>query len=298
MRSRALRALVLGLVLLAGLEGSASPNPPPGFLDAYPWQMSDDRFGGFSGLEIANNGLDFVALSDRGGFTRGRIARDAEGRIVSVQAEPVRLLLDNGDQPLKPQRADSEGLALAEDGTAYVSFEGAARVLRYRDIAGSAENLPVAAAFRTLQPNSALEALAIGPDGALYSLPERSGRSDNPFPLYRLRGDTWDEPFYITRKGGFLPVGADVGPDGRLYVLERDFRGLSGFASRIRRFDLNATGVVAGETLFATPVGLHDNLEGLSIWRDARGVLVASMVSDDNFNFFLRTEIVEYHLPD
>lgn len=298
MRSSAFRALALGIVLLSGLEGSASPSPPPGFFGAYPWRMPDYRFGGLSGLEVANNGLDFIVLLDRGAFTRGHITRDTEGRIVSVQAEPIRLLRDNGDQPLKPQRADSEGLALAEDGTAYVSFEGVARVLRYRDIAGSAENLPVAEAFRTLQRNAALEALAIGPDGALYTLPERTGSEDNPFPLYRLRGDAWDEAFQIERKGGFLPVGADVGPDGRLYLLERDLRGLSGFASRVRRFDLNAVGVVAGETLFETPVGLHDNLEGLSIWRDGKGTLVATMVSDDNFNIFLRTEIVEYHLPD
>lgn len=298
MRSCAFRAVGLCLVLFSGLESSASPKPPPGLLDVYPWNMPEDRFGGFSGLEVSDNGIDFIALSDRGAFTRGQFQRTQEGRITAVTAEPMQLLHDNGVKPLRPERADSEGLALAADGTIYVSFEGAARVLRYKDIAGSAENLPVAPAFRGLQPNASLEALAIGPDGALFSLPERSGRQDNPFPIYRLRGQTWDVPFQVSRIGGFLPVGADVGPDGKLYLLERDFRGLSGFASRIRRFDLDSGAVVPGETLFETPAGLHDNLEGISIWRDAKGSLVASMISDDNFNFFLRTEIVEYRLPD
>ncbi len=298
MRSRAFCAVALGVVLLSGLEGSASPSPPPGFLNAFSWRMPDDRFGGFSGLELAGNGIDFIAISDRGAFTLGQISRDETGRITQVSAAPMRLLLGNGTQPLQPKRADSEGLALAEDGTVYISFEGAARVLRYRDIAGSAENLPEAAAFRTMQPNSALEALAIGPDGSLYTLPERSGGNDTPFPVYRLQGETWDVPFRMTRKPGFLPVAADFGPDGMLYVLERDFRGLSGFASRLRRLDPDARDTAEGETLLETPVGLHDNLEGLSIWRDTEGRLVASMVSDDNFNLFLRTEIVKYHLPD
>lgn len=40
-------------------------------------------------------------------------------------------------------------------------------------------------------------------------------------------------------------------------------------------------------------VGRHDNLEGLSVWQDAQGVRL-TMVSDDNFMFFQRTEFVEY----
>ena len=51
-------------------------------------------------------------------------------------------------------------------------------------------------------------------------------------------------------------------------------------------------------TLLETPRGLYDNLEGLSIWRDGAGHITATMVSDDNFSFFLRTQIVEYRLPD
>jgi hypothetical protein len=43
--------------------------------------------------------------------------------------------------------------------------------------------------------------------------------------------------------------------------------------------------------------GTHDNLEGLDVWADAEG-LRATMISDDNFRFFQRTEIVDYRLPD
>lgn len=286
------------MVLIAGLEGSASPTPPPGFLNTWAWSMEDPRFGGLSGLEIAENGLDFILLSDRGAITSGQLSRDAQGHITAVSAQPFQLLKAHGLAVLQAARADSEGLALAPDGSVFVSFEGAARVLHYPRLGGSAENLPVAPDFRRMQLNAALEALAIAPDGMLYTLPEQTAQHDQPFPVYRFRNDQWENKLTIPREGSFLPVGADFGPDGRFYLLERDFRGLSGFASRLRRFTLTDAGFVDAKTLLETPVGLHDNLESVSIWRDAAGHLTASMVSDDNFNLLLRTEIAEYRLPD
>lgn len=298
MRKRAFLAIAAGMVLIAGLEGSASPTPPPGFLDAWTWSMDDARFGGLSGLEIAENGLDFIVLSDRGAITSGQLSRDAQGRITAISAQPFQLLKAHGTAALLAARADSEGLALAPDGSVFVSFEGAARVLHYPRLGGSAENLPVAPDFRHMPLNAALEALAIAPDGTLYTLPEQTAQQDQPFPVYRFRNDQWENTLTIPREGSFLPVGADFGPDGRFYLLERDFRGLSGFASRLRRFTLTDAGFADAKTLLETPVGLHDNLESVSIWRDAAGHLTASMISDDNFNLLLRTEIAEYRLPD
>jgi len=40
------------------------------------------------------------------------------------------------------------------------------------------------------------------------------------------------------------------------------------------------------------------NLQGMSIWRDATGQLIATMISGDNFLSLQRTEIVEISLPD
>ena len=36
---------------------------------------------------------------------------------------------------------------------------------------------------------------------------------------------------------------ADFGPDGQLYLLERDFGWLAGFATRVRRFTLGPDGL-------------------------------------------------------
>lgn len=301
MRRRSQRALTAGLVLILALgpEGSATPGPNPGHVASFRWAMpGDPLFGGLSGIEITADGSGLVALSDRGTWTRGTIRRDTAGRIVAVEAGPMRYLKGKGRAPLQRARSDSEGLAIAADGTMYVSFEGAARVLRYRRPGGSAENLPVPPAFRRMQGNGALEALAVDAEGTLYTLPERSGSTTRPFPVYRFRNGEWDQPFAIPRLDSFLPVGADIGPDGRFYLLERQFRGLLGFASRVRRFSIDGDSLGPGELLVQTSAGTHDNLEGISVWRDAAGRLTLSMVSDDNFKFFLRTEIVEYRVPD
>lgn len=298
MRRRAFLAVSLGVVLLGGLQGSAAPTPQPGFLGKRVWSMPDDPlFGGFSAIHVSADGKTFTALSDRGGYLTGIFTRDEKGRIKGISASRVALLKGLGEEPLAHGRNDSEGMAVAADGTTYISFEGAARVLRYRRLDGSAENLPEHPDFARMQRNSALETLAIDRQGVLYTIPERSGGERKPFPVYRFRKGVWDKELSISRSGGFLVVDADVGPDGRLYVLERRFLGLAGFGSRLRRFEIGKT-LHAEEVLIETASGLYDNLEGLSVWRDGDGHLTATMISDDNFSPLLVTSIVEYRLPD
>lgn len=287
-----------GAFLVLGLQGSASQTLPDGLVGAFPWRMDDPNFGGLSAIEVADDGSSFLALSDRGAWTRGQITRDAAGRIIAVDARPMRFLRGRFEAPLDDGRNDSEGLAVAADGTLYVSFENIARVLRYDTIDGPAQNLISPREFGRMQRNSALEALAIGPDGTLYTLPERSGELNRPFPVWRYRDGVWDQPFGLRRDGGYLAVGADFGPDGRLYLLERELHGLAGFSSRVRSFAVSDTALSDERTDLKTQPGQHDNLEGISVWRGPDGAIWLTMVADDNFKFFQSTEIVEYRLAD
>lgn len=259
------------------------------FVGAFHWFESHDDFGGFSAIDVQTNGTRFLTLSDRGAFVTGQLQRQ-DGKIVGVTADPaIQMRIDLGPN----DRLDSEGLAVAADGQIYVSFEHRHGLRAFADIHNKAGPLFGSPAFSLMQTNSSLEALAIGPDGALYTLPERSGRAIRPFPVYRFKDGQWTQPFDIPRRGAFLMVGADIGPDGRLYLLERDFTGF-GFRSRVRRFDLTGG---AEKLILQTSVGTHDNLEGISVWRAPDGLRV-TMISDDNFRFFQRTEIVEYRLTD
>lgn len=262
------------------------------FLGSYEWRVENPRFGGFSAIEVTADGAGFIALSDRGAFANGTFERE-NGRIVGIELDAIRPLFIGNRVPLRGEDGDSEGLAIGDDGVIHVSFESIHGLRTFAGVDQPASDLITSTAFTDLQLNSSLEALAIGRDGALYTMPERSGLATRPFPVFRFKDGIWDQPFKLPRRGAFLLSGADIGPDGMLYVLERDFVGI-GFRSRIRRFDLLGQ---SEELILETGVRTHDNLEGISVWQDDGGLRM-TLISDDNFRRLQRTEFVEYRLTD
>ena len=295
MRRRAVLGLIAGgaLALRAGAAGDAGAV----WRGRFDWHDPRPGFGGISAIDLAAGGRGFTALTDRGQFLTGRLVRDGAGRVAAVEEVAFFPMRDPEGQPLRRERADAEGLAVAPDGRLYVSFEGrgGGRVWSYADVHAPAEPLPRHDDFRRMEPNGALEALAIDAAGALHTLPEFPW--GGVYPLYRFRaGQGWRRVAALPAPDDFRAVSADFGPDGRFYLLERRFRLPLRFAARLRRFRPGDWG--AGEVLLETPLRQHDNLEALSVRRDTWGRLRATMVSDDNFLPFQRTEIVEYLLPD
>ncbi len=298
MPSRIAIALVTVALLSVGFVTLADEHGPAEYVGSYRWRSDDPAFGGFSGLEVSADGAQFWAVTDKGVLAVGRLERDAAGRISQVTPFVPVPLLDYQDIPIGGAWKDAEGLALAPDGTLFVSFEILHRVWKY-DAAGTFRG-PAGdrKVFSDLQNNSSLEPLAIDDDGVLLTLPERSGVLTRPFPVYRFRGGHWEQPYGLVRRPPFLPTGADFGPDGKLYLLERHFNGVFGFQSRVRRFTVTPDGLSDEETLLETLTGQHDNLEGIAVWRDEAGDIRLTMISDDNFRAFQRTEFVEYRLKE
>lgn len=285
------------ILLLSGFQGSAAPRDPDGFMGKYVWSMPDKDFGGFSGIEVLDDGRNFVALTDKAMFVTGRFQRDAMGHVIGVKAGAIRPLIGaKSGKHLSDRRADSEGLAIAADGSAFVSFENRTRVARLQLDTGVVRDIDGHRDFHDLPRNGSLEALAIAEDGTLFAVPEDPPGPD--LPVYVWRDEGWQEKLFLPKRGNFAPVAADIGPDGRFYLLERDFQGIGGFSNRLRRFDLTESGFAGETTLIVTPSARYDNLEGLSIWRDVAGGLRATMISDDNFFFLQQTQIVEFALPD
>ena len=259
-------------------------------IDSYHWRSDDPTFGGISAVEVTGDGTGFFALSDRARILTGEIVRDGDG-IADVRIATSLPLSQSDGGTLSRDQSDSEGLALLADGRLFASFEWRHGVRMIDPATGRVGPLLTSPLFDGMQDNSSLEALAVDAEGALYTLPERSGQVGRPFPGYRLSGETWQVAFAIPRRDAFLPVGADIGPDGLFYLLERDFVGI-GFRSRVRRFALDGSGEV---TLLETALLAHDNLEGISVWQDTGGLRM-TLVSDDNFRSLQRTQIVEYRL--
>ncbi len=262
---------------------------------SFTWSEAVEGFGGFSSIEVSGNGTSFLATTDKGLFGEGVFVR-RRGRIVGVDNAKFRPILDTDGAPLISYRTDAEGLAVLGERDIFVSFEGQHVIRRFTAFDGPSEVLKMPNWVRNLQANSALEALAIDKDGVIYTMPERSGRLDRPFPVWRNRQGVWDSKLTISRSNGFLVVGADFGPDGRLYVLERFFNGVSAFATRIRSFEVGAEALSDEKVLLSTTTGTHDNLEGMSVWQNDAGNIRVTLISDDNFRFLQRTEFVEYRL--
>lgn len=295
-RSRALGVILSTLLIAAGAP--SAPAVTMEYVGTYVWSRSEPSFGGFSGIEISADGSQFHALSDRSHIYWGSVERDSQGVIRGMDVAGNARLRDSKGAPLKPgNRGDSEGLALSGDGTIWVSFEGLDRLARYDDPDLAAHRLPVPPEDLPFRVNTGMEALAIRDDGMLVALPEESAGEEEPFPILTLKDGEWGQMGAIRRDPRWLMVGADFGPDGWLYLLERDFRGVLGFASRVRRVQLTENGPSDEQILLETRHLQYDNLEGISVWHDGQGIRI-TMISDDNFLMLQRTELVEYRLRD
>jgi len=299
MRKRTFLAVIAAGAAIIGMNTTASDLAGVEHLGSFRWRSEEPLFGGFSGLDIADDGVTFWTVSDDGLSTKGHLDRDgADGPIIGVSGTDFMRLQAIRGGAVENIDNDAEGLAVDGNGQIFVSFEGFHRVRSYADFSSLAGFIPEHPDFRQMQNNSSLEALAIDRDGTLYTLPERSGHLARPFPVYRFHNGVWDQPFSIPRRGSFLPVGADIGPDGNFYLLERHLNGIFGFQTRVRRFDLGNDGLTDEQQLLETSSGTHDNLEGIAVWQDSSGHIRLTMISDDNFRAFQRTEIVEYRVTE
>jgi len=265
------------------------------YLGSFPWDMDKPWFGGWSGIELSADGQNMTAITDRGYILGAGITREGD-RITAVTPRQAWHLKASTGAYLTPKITDSEGLAIAPDGMIHISFEGVTRVSRYSRPAVSARVLRHHKAFRGFPKNKSLEALAIDHRERLFAIPEHLV-NDTEIRVFVLDGTVWSTPFTLNGSNGFLPVGADFGPDGRLYLLERAWSVL-GFRARVRRWDVDGDQPHNEQLLLQTRTGTHDNLEGLAVWRDEQGRTRLTMVADDNFKPFQRTELVEYALQE
>lgn len=191
--------------------------------------------------------------------------------------------------------SDGEGLTTLRDGRFAVFFERSSKILIYGDNSNPTR-IDLPPNVNALTENRGVEALALDLEGRLIAIPEPVPKQAPGVPVWRQTENGWDIIGHINRSLGFQPVGADIGPGGRLYVLERAFP-LVGFQSQIRAFLPNGFDP-EGDVIWTTPLRAFDNLEGLSVWEDGDGPLRFTMISDDNNLDIQETQFVEFRLTD
>ena len=264
------------------------------------------EFGGLSSLNMAPDGANFLAASDRGWWLRGRITY-AGTRPTGITAAEMAPMLGPDGRTLASRRwYDTE--AMARDGnTIYVGIERVHRIVRFdfgKDgLLARGRPIEVPAAFRSFPSNGSVEALAFVPrgvplGGSLIAIAER-GRDRNGDHLAFLIGGPRPGPFTIKRRNDYDVSDATALPNGDLVVLERKFGWTTGLFIRIRRVaiaEIAPGALVDGPVLLEADLGYQiDNMEGISMHRSGSET-VLTMISDDNFSVLQRTLLLQFSL--
>ncbi|MEM6944333.1 MAG: esterase-like activity of phytase family protein [Pseudomonadota bacterium] len=282
------------------------------------WELTSSHpaFGGLSGLLIEPTdedaeGAPFIAVSDRGTLLKARYRPDAETRpLTEARLTP---LVDEAGEALSGRHADAEALARVDE-TLLVSFERDHRILGYR--AGRVV-VRVDTPFRGLANNGGLEALTAIPSdpnpdlgagstsGSVIAIGEEPVGGASPVFLFEGGLNAQSTP--LRRDLRLAPphrvTAADIGPDGRLYILRRHYDPSVGVSILVEALPLPAILAPDGPTrpeplaAFGSDSGI-DNMEGIAAWRHADGTTRLTLLADDNFNASQRTLLVEMVLAE
>ncbi len=261
------------------------------------WVLKGDRpeFGGLSGLLIRGGKL--FAVSDRGWWLGADIS-DIAGEPVLTNAR-MAPILDPQGRAYDKSGGDAEGLAwdVTAEGVdrLAISFERDHRIMRLG--ADGTVSDPIAPEiFDRLHRNRGIEALAQLPGGGLIALAE--GRDGDFAPVFVLRPDGGIVEAGLHMTWLHSVTGADLGPDGKLYLLLREYSALFGISIRVMRYSLAGDGVPvpeSAETLAAYEAASGiDNMEGIALEARPDGPTRLWLISDDNFRGTQRTVLVAF----
>ena len=265
------------------------------------WENPSPQFGGLSGILIENTGTQIIAASDRGTLFTATLSRDAQGNITQITNVSEHAIQLPKGGPVDRFKGDIEGLSRLTDGQLALSFEGYARIMTMRDLDADTAWTHRWDRFESYFNNSAFEGLATLPDGRLMVFVEKRGR----YGMGRayVRSDTgWTGPHLVPVTPRYKITGADIGPDGCLYTVERRFNLFAGIEYRVMR-NWQTGGLWSAEaewqseTLYISAQGQDGNGEGISVWQDKDGLRI-SLITDDGFLPLPHTQLVELQVSE
>lgn len=264
-------------------------------------------FGGISSLHMEPDGAHFLAVTDRGSWLRGRIVYQ-DGRPAGVADAELAPILGPDGTPLAAQKwFDAESLT-ERDGLFYVGIERVNQIVRFdirrHGLKARGAPLPVPPDFSTLTFNKSLECLAAPANGMAHAgelivVTEESLDGAGNLRAFVLKGSNATR-FSVKRSDDFAVSDCTILPPGDLLLLERRFSVARGVAMRIRRVPLAAIqegAIVDGSPLIEADLAYQvDNMEGISVHRNAQGEMVLTLVSDDNFSPIQRSLLLQFTL--
>jgi hypothetical protein len=272
-------------------------------LSAFQLQSKDRRFGGLSGLSIGQDGK-LYAISDAGYWLSATIVVEPDGVLKDLRDWQIAPLLMPDKTPVRRSWVDAEALAESADGSFLVGFEGRHRIWRYSPAPAMIKSAPILVptpdALARAPMNGGIEGLASLPDGRLLMLTEDFANSDGSLKGWLSSGGRFAEISYVPARG-YSVTDCAVLSNGDVIVLERRYRPLAIFSVRLAlvdQKDLRAGAKLTGKELLRLEQPLAvENFEAVAVQRTTRGTVIY-LVSDDNYNPFQQTLLLQFLLPD
>lgn len=265
-------------------------------------------FGALSSIRFLPDHENVIIVMDTGHWLSGRVTRDPEGRLNSledVRIAPIKDRFSRGE-PSKYDM-DSEGVVF-RDGNALVSFERRHRVDVYPGLdflhSRPSRTIPTLIPPKLLKSNGSFETIAVALktsllQGSAVVVAERSLDEDGNLYAAILEGPMRGR-FTVRHRDSFDVSDGVFLPNGDLLLLQRRFTMASGIGLRIVRIeagDIRPGAVADGETLIEADLGEQiDNMEGLDAFVAPDGSTHLVLVSDDNHSILQRSLMLEFRL--
>jgi hypothetical protein len=274
------------------------------FLNGFQLRSRDPRFGGLSGLTIGADGK-LYSVSDRGYWVSAQMIFDVNGKLTDLTDWNIQPILSTTGAPVTDPLYDAEALARALDGSFLIAFEGFHRIWRYAPPPATFDSLPVPVPvppdLAKAPFNGGLECTAVMPDGGILAVTEEYANPDGTFKGWLLEDERFEELSYFP-SNGFQVSDCAALKNGDVIFLERRYVPLGILFARlklVKAVNIRPGGKLAGEELLRLEYPLEvDNFEGVAVQEDALKGTTIYLVSDDNYNVFQRTLLLQFRLID
>jgi hypothetical protein len=271
-----------------------------------------DTFGGLSGLGFVSAQGHLVMVSDRGRFLSGQLIYDEAQRPLTLVGVSIDAIQNSRGVILpRPYTRDAEALTIIErDGEAAavrVGFENLTRVADFDLIdgrpQGAAREVTIPEWLTDTRTNSTLEAVCIAPPaspiaGSTLLLTEGIVDDDGLHSAWLLGRNDRGPVSYLSSPDK-NPTDCAFLPNGDLLVLERGTALLS-FNMTLKRVaaaEVKPGAHMEGEVLLESSGSDIDNMEAVAVHTAPDGTTRISLVSDNNFNDWERSLLLEFSLP-
>jgi hypothetical protein len=286
-------------------SGSPSPNKVGllPFLGAWMLTSGNESFGGLSSLRVDDDGR-IIALSDSGMLMGFSLGPDDRHRPFIA---PLPIKPEERDRPWWVWDSESMAYDPATD-RYWVGFELQQRICRYAPRFSRVEACRIWPEIEAWPKTGSIESLARLPDGRFLAIGEMAMTSDGYHDTLLFAGDPADpatpSPIHLrySPPQGYRPTDAVALDNRHLIVLNRRLTLQDLFTATIAIIELPEQPTPGARLQARTlarlaPPLLADNFEGIALSHE-QGQPRLWIISDDNHEFFQRTLLLKFALPE